>query len=61
MTTDEQAITVDEFCFARRMSKSLYYKLKVAGRGPRELRLGRLVRITAAAARDFDLANEVAG
>jgi hypothetical protein len=60
MQSFEQAVTIDEFCAARRISKSFFYKLRTTGRGPRLLKLGRVTRITAEAAREFDLANEAA-
>jgi predicted DNA-binding transcriptional regulator AlpA len=59
MAANEQAVTVDEFCVERRISRSFFYKLLNEGKGPRLLKLGRATRITAEAAREFDLANEV--
>jgi hypothetical protein len=60
MNTIEQACTIDEFCSARRISKSFFYKLRNQGRGPRLLKIGTVTRITAEAAAEFDRANEVA-
>jgi hypothetical protein len=59
MHTIEQAMTIDEFCSARRISKSFFYKLRAAGKGPRLLKLGTVSRITAEAAAEFDRAHEL--
>jgi hypothetical protein len=40
------AWTVDEMCAAADCSRSFYEKLKRAGRGAKETRFGRAVRIT---------------
>jgi hypothetical protein len=58
--SDQTAVTVDEFCLQRRMSKPLFYKLCARGEGPRLLKLGRLTRITPTAAAEFDAAHEEA-
>jgi hypothetical protein len=42
--------TVAEFCRDHSISIPTYYKLRKAGRGPKEFREGALVRITAQAA-----------
>ena len=50
----DQAQTIIEFCTSERISKSLYFKLKRAGRGPREMRPGgNVVRISPQARRDW--------
>lgn len=40
------SLTIAEFCAAERMSRPFYFKLRQRGKGPRELREGRFVRIT---------------
>ena len=40
------AWTVDELCAAGKFSRSYYESEKRAGRGPKETRFGRAVRIT---------------
>ena len=42
-----------EWCSAYNYSRSLYEKMKREGRGPRELREGKTVRITPAADREW--------
>lgn len=39
-------LSVKEFCALVPMSVTTYYQMKRAGQGPRELRIGRHVRIT---------------
>jgi predicted DNA-binding transcriptional regulator AlpA len=58
MNANDQAVTVDQFCYDRKISKSFFYKLMHAGKGPKLLRIGRCTRITAEAAAAFDLAHE---
>jgi hypothetical protein len=45
--------TIDEFCKSERISRRHYYYLKTMGKGPREMRLGRIVRITPEAKADW--------
>jgi hypothetical protein len=40
------AYTVDEFCASGHFSRSYYEKEKREGRGPKETRFGRAIRIT---------------
>lgn len=40
------AYTVPEFCAAHRVSLSMYYKMRAAGKGPREGHAGTKVIIT---------------
>jgi predicted DNA-binding transcriptional regulator AlpA len=54
----ERNLTIEQFCEAEGFSVPHYYKLKKMGRGPRELRIGAVVRITPEARRDYHLANE---
>jgi len=44
------AFTIEEFCAAHRLSPSMYFKLKAAGEGPREMHVGarRLISYEAA-------------
>jgi hypothetical protein len=44
--SDDQSKTIKQFCRAEQMSRPQYYNMKKRGRGPRELRDGRFVRIT---------------
>jgi hypothetical protein len=46
------AYTVAEFCVAHRVSQSMYYKMREAGKGPRESHAGTkiLISLTNAAA-----------
>jgi hypothetical protein len=46
---DGASLTVSEFCHRQRISISTYYSLRAKGHGPREMNLGRCVRISAAA------------
>lgn len=54
------AYTVAEFCEAHRISQSMYFKLRNAGLGPREMRAGRRVTISLEAATDWRRAREQA-
>jgi hypothetical protein len=47
------AFTVPEFCAAYRLSLSMYYKLKKAGKGPRETHVMSKVTISHAAAEEW--------
>lgn len=51
--TDRQAFTIQEFCFRNGISPGTYHKLKAQGRGPREMPLGRAIRISIEAERDW--------
>ena len=54
--------TINEFCAAHGgISRPFFYKLQSAGKGPRLLRLGRRVLITAEAAAEWRHAMEAAG
>lgn len=52
------ASSIKDFCKHNGFSTSTYHKLKKQGRGPRELRLGRAIRITAQAAEEWLRARE---
>lgn len=45
--------TIDQFCARHRMGRTTYFKIRSHGYGPKELRYGRLVRITAEAEREW--------
>ena len=40
-------LTVDQFCAKHKMSRAGFYKMMARGRGPRTIKNGGLVRITA--------------
>lgn len=52
------AYTIPEFCEAHRISQSMYFKLRNAGLGPREMRSMRRVTISIEAAIDWRRARE---
>ena len=52
--------TISEWCAKRRLSESMFYKLKSLGIGPRETHTGRRVTITAAADLEWQAAREAA-
>lgn len=54
------AFTIKEFCKAHRISEAMYFKLRDAGLGPREMRAGRRVTISLEAATDWRRAREAA-
>lgn len=55
---EPQAFSIAEFCARNKISETLYHKLKSQGRGPRTMELGRAIRITAQAERDWQNARE---
>jgi hypothetical protein len=52
--------SIPEFCLAARISEDFYYKLKRAGQGPREAKIGKRTLITVTAANDWLIAHELA-
>ncbi|QIG98586.1 MULTISPECIES: hypothetical protein [unclassified Bradyrhizobium] len=50
--------SVDEFCTAMNISRSLYEKMKRAGWNPREMRIGKAVRISKEAAAQWIIERE---
>jgi|GEM_PF-2447488 len=50
---EKLAYTIATFCDAAEISPSYFFKLQKEGRGPRTVRLGTKVLITAHAARDW--------
>jgi hypothetical protein len=55
-----EAYTIPEFCEAHRISQSMYFKLRNAGLGPREMRAMRKVMISVEAAQEWRRAREIA-
>jgi hypothetical protein len=51
--TERLAFTIPEFCQAHGISESMYYKIRHAGRGPREKRVLSKVIVTAEAAAEW--------
>lgn len=54
------AYSIPEFCTAHRISEAMYYKLRAAGLGPREMRALRKVTISIEAAEEWRRARESA-
>jgi hypothetical protein len=54
----DQLHDIGTFCAANRISESYYFSLKRAGRGPREIKLGKRTLITPEAERDWRTAME---
>ena len=52
------ALTIYEFCMATGISRTAYEKLKRQNRHPREMRIGKSVRISQAAAAQWIAAQE---
>ena len=50
---DRPASTIREFCARWKIGPTKYYKMRNDGRGPRELRVGGSIRITAQAEADW--------
>jgi predicted DNA-binding transcriptional regulator AlpA len=50
--------TIREFCARNKISKSTFYKLKERGLAPREMELGRAIRISAKAEADWQAARD---
>lgn len=49
----DAAQTINEFCESERISRSMYYKLRRLGLGPREMAVGTAVRISPEARADW--------
>ena len=62
--TDRKALSIDDFCAEHSLSRSLYYKMRKAGTGPIEMKVGArtLLSVEAAAAwrRRMEKAGEAA-
>ena len=50
---DQSTFTIEQFCSQYHISKVTYWRLQKDGEGPRELRVGRRVLITAEADREW--------
>jgi hypothetical protein len=46
MDVGRSAFTIQEFCYRNHICRASYYNLKKAGKGPREMIVGGMVRIT---------------
>ena len=57
--TERQAFSIPEFCFRNGISNSSYHKFRAQGRGPREMRLGRVIRISIEAEADWRRSREL--
>src|SRR5262245_65012261 len=55
---DASAFTVEAFCAQHMLSRAMYYKLKLKGLGPREIRLGNKILISKEAAAGWRAARE---
>ena len=53
-----QTLSIATFCARNGIGLTLYHRLKNEGRGPREMRLGRTIRITLDAERDWQRERE---
>jgi predicted DNA-binding transcriptional regulator AlpA len=53
IVVSDPTLTVAEFCDAEGIGRSTYCKLRKEGRGPRELRIGATIRITAEARKEW--------
>ena len=54
------SFSIADFCMLTKLSRSHYFKMKRLGQGPREMRVGDTIRITARALRDWQLEREAA-
>jgi hypothetical protein len=52
------AKAITQFCATKQFSEPTYYKLKARGLGPREMRIGPIVRISPEAEDEWDRARE---
>ena len=48
-----EAYTIEQFCEAYQFSHTSFFKMKKAGRGPREIRVGKRVILTRQAIADW--------
>ena len=53
MSDDSYSYTVNEFCEVERISRSMFYKLKSQGKGPRVYYIGNVQRVTHQARQDW--------
>ena len=52
------AFTIEELCVRNKISCPTYHKWKRAGKGPREMVIGNVIRISVRAERDWQAARE---
>jgi predicted DNA-binding transcriptional regulator AlpA len=57
--TARKALSIDEFCAAHSISRSMYYKLRDQGKGPREMEVGTRRLISDEAGADWRRAREL--
>jgi hypothetical protein len=50
---ERSAFSIQEFCWRQDFGLGTYHKIKRAGKGPDELRIGNVIRITSAAERKW--------
>ena len=50
---EKQAFSIQDFCLRNGISLHTYHKLRAEGRGPRVMALGRAIRISIEAERDW--------
>lgn len=55
---EPSAFTIAQFCARNQISQAHYFNQRAAGKGPREMRIGRSVRITPDAERDWQRGSE---
>ena len=53
MDHDQDAYSIDQFCMRHGFCRSVYYKQKAAGKGPREMQVGARKIISKEAAADW--------
>lgn len=56
----DESYTIEEFCRSEKISRAYYFVLRQRGEAPREMRLGRCVRISPEARADWRRARETA-
>jgi hypothetical protein len=56
---ERQAFTIREFCSRNRIAPSTFFKLKASDRAPRLMTLGRAIRISVEAERDWQAEREL--
>jgi hypothetical protein len=58
MDTNDDSLTISEFCRAEKVCRATFYNLKKAGKGPRLMKVGSHYRISPQARADWRLARE---
>ncbi len=59
MTTNPTAQSIESFCEAHSISRSLFYKLQREGKAPRVMKVGRRTLVTTDAAQEWRKQMEV--